>query len=162
MSKKKSLERGGGRPLIPPERASDLGGNNALKHAADLMRENLSLALGAGATFEMDAEMSPAVSCPKFSGCNAPICPLDAGWHERRILSMEPVCFYLLEHAKEGSEARFKQRGLGQLYEVIHRVLPGQLSKWGRVARAYARAKKSGSRLERLPIWVKVKEHVET
>ena len=31
----------------------------------------------------------------------------------------EPVCFYLLEHAKEGSKARFEERGLRELHEVM-------------------------------------------
>ena len=78
------------------------------------------------------------------------------------MLADEPVCFYLLEHAKEGSKARFEERGLRELYEVIDRVLPEQSSKWGKLRRTYKRAKTSGSRLERLPVWVKDKEHVET
>lgn len=78
------------------------------------------------------------------------------------MLADEPVCFYLLEHAKEGSKTRFKERGLGELYEVIGRVLPDQSSKWGRIARSYERAKTSGSRLEILPVWVKGKAYVET
>ena len=78
------------------------------------------------------------------------------------MLDDEPVCFYLLEHAKEGSKARFEERGLRELYEVIDRVLPEQSSKWGKLRRTYKRAKTSGSRLERLPVWVKGKEYVET
>jgi hypothetical protein len=106
--------------------------------------------------------MSALLSCPKFSRCNAPICPLDNEWHLRNMLNHEPVCFYLLEHAKEGSKTRFKERGLGELYEVIGRVLPDQSSKWRRIARSYEKAKTSGSRLEILPVWVKGKEYVET
>ena len=71
------------------------------------------------------------------------------------MLADEPVCFYLLEHAKEGSKARFEERGLRELYEVIDRVLPEQSSKWGRVRRTYERAKVTGSRLERLPVWIR-------
>ena len=106
--------------------------------------------------------MSALLSCPKFSRCNAPICPLDGEWDRRKMLDDEPVCFYLLEHAKEGSKARFEERGLRELYEVIDRVLPEQSSKWGKLRRTYKRAKTSGSRLERLPVWVKGKEYVET
>lgn len=106
--------------------------------------------------------MSALLSCPKFSRCNAPICPLDGEWDRRKMLYDEPVCFYLLEHAKEGSKTRFEEQGLGELYEVIDRVLPEQSSKWGRVKRTYGRAKVTGSRLERLPVWVKGKEYVET
>jgi hypothetical protein len=78
------------------------------------------------------------------------------------MLADEPVCFYLLEHAKEGSKARFEERGLRELYEVIDRVLPEQSSKWGKLRRTYKRAKTSGSRLETLPAWVKRKVYVET
>ena len=100
--------------------------------------------------------------CPKFSRCSAPICPLDGEWDRRKMLDDEPVCFYLLEHAKECSKARFEERGLRELYELIDRVLPEQSSKWGRIARTYERARTSGSRLEKLPIWVWSKEYVET
>ena len=99
--------------------------------------------------------MSALLSCPKFSGCNAPICPLDGEWDRRKILDDESLCFYLLEHAKEGSKVRFEERGLRELYEVIDRVLPEQSSKWGRVRRTYERAKVTGSRLERLPVWIR-------
>jgi hypothetical protein len=78
------------------------------------------------------------------------------------MLDDEPLCFYLLEHAKEGSKARFEERGLGELYEVIDRVLPEQSSKWGRVRRTYERAKVTGSRLERLPVWIRNANLMET
>ena len=78
------------------------------------------------------------------------------------MLDDEPVCFYLLEHAKEGSKARFEERGLRELYEVIDRVLPEQSSKWGRVRRTYERAKVTGSRLERLPVWIRNANLMET
>ena len=106
--------------------------------------------------------MSALLSCPKFSRCNAPICPLDGEWDRRKMLDDEPVCFYLLEHAKEGSKTRFEERGLGELYEVIDLVLPEQSSKWGRVRRTYERAKVTGSRLERLPVWIRNANLMET
>lgn len=106
--------------------------------------------------------MSSPLSCPKFARCNAPICPLDGEWIHRSMLDDEPVCFYILEHAKAGARARFHKRGLGEIYEVIDRVLADQSSKWGRIRRSYERAKASGSRLEKRPIWIKGKERVET
>jgi hypothetical protein len=63
--------------------------------------------------------MSQYDLCPKWNKCSAPICPLDDEWDRRRMLADEPVCFYLLEHAKEGSKARFEERGLRELYEVM-------------------------------------------
>jgi hypothetical protein len=106
--------------------------------------------------------MSQYDLCPKWNKCSAPICPLDDEWDRRRMLADEPVCFYLLEHAKEGSKARFEERGLRELYEVIDRVLPEQSSKWGKLRRTYARAKTSGSRLEKLPIWIRNGNLMET
>ena len=88
--------------------------------------------------------------CPKLSRCNAPICPLDHEWRKRRMLNHEPVCFYLLEYAKAGAEARFEWRGLDELYAVIGRELPGLQSRWGRIRRFYERAAQSNSRLDRL------------
>jgi hypothetical protein len=106
--------------------------------------------------------MSALLSCPKFSRCNASICPLDGEWDRRKMLDNEPLCFYLLEHAKKGSKARFEERGLRQLYEVIDRVLPEQSSKWGKLRRTYERAKTSGSRLGKLPIWIRNANLMET
>jgi hypothetical protein len=106
--------------------------------------------------------MSALLSCPKFSRCNASICPLDGEWDRRKMLDDEPVCFYLLEHAKEGSKTRFEERGLGELYEDIGRVLLDQSSKWGKLRRTYERAKTSGSRLGKLPIWIRNANLMET
>ena len=38
--------------------------------------------------------------CPKWSRCNAPICPLDSDWRTRRMLKGEPICAYLLEASR--------------------------------------------------------------
>jgi hypothetical protein len=100
--------------------------------------------------------------CPKFSKCNAPICPLDSDWRLRRMLRDEPVCFYLLEHAKAGSKTRFEGRGLVTLHEAIGRGLPSLTARWGRLRRFYERAKNSGARLEKTIILVREKEYVET
>lgn len=95
--------------------------------------------------------MSKSLSCPKFSKCSAPICPIDAFWELRTMRSSESVCFYLLEHAKADSKARFEGRGLGDLHCRIGEVLPALLSQWGRLRRFYERARGSGSRLENSP-----------
>jgi hypothetical protein len=105
----------------------------------------------------LDGGTKMSISYPKFLKCSSPICPLDERWDRRSMLDDEPVCFYVIEHSKESSRSRFDQRGLGDLYEVIERVLPEQSSKWGKLGRTYERAKISGSRLEKSPIWVKEK-----
>jgi len=93
--------------------------------------------------------MSEVASCPKFSKCSAPICPIDALWALRTMRNSESVCFYLLEHAKTDSRAEFEGRGLGDLHRRIGDLLPDLVSRWGRIKRFYERAKFSGSRLKR-------------
>jgi len=92
--------------------------------------------------------MTNSLSCPKFSKCSAPICPIDALWALRTMRNSDSVCFYLLEHAKTGSKARFEGRGLGDLHSRIGEVLPAFSNRWGRLRRFYERAKASGSRLD--------------
>ena len=48
--------------------------------------------------------MQPA-SCPRFDACNAPVCPLDAGWRSRTYLRGEAVCSLVLEAAKPDGAA---------------------------------------------------------
>ena len=43
--------------------------------------------------------------CPKWHGCNAPICPLDLEMLERAHQNGERVCLYLREYAKPGGTA---------------------------------------------------------
>ena len=78
------------------------------------------------------------------------------------MLRDDPVCFYLLEHAKVGSKARFEERGLTALYEAIDRRLPSFTERWGRLKRFYERAKTYGSRLDKSFNWIRGKEYVET
>lgn len=94
--------------------------------------------------------MRGITTCPKFSKCGSPICPLDALWELRTMRNSESVCFYLLEYAKTNSKARFEERGLGNLHRRIGEALPALLSRWGRLSRAYERAKAAGSRLDRI------------
>ena len=41
------------------------------------------------------------IECPRFDGCNAPVCPLDPNVLDRAHLKGEAVCFYLRLHAKK-------------------------------------------------------------
>jgi len=147
---------------VRPSHTLAQGTDRGLPQTGKAGRQNRSLAMGRGSSLDRGIEMSTPLSCPKFSRCNAPICPLDEKWAQRSMLGDETVCFYLLEHSKAGARARFHKRGLGEIYEVIGRVLADQSSKWGRIRRSYERAKASGSRLEKRPIWIKGKEYVET
>lgn len=48
--------------------------------------------------------------CPKFHGCNAPLCPLDPDWRKRSIIQGENQCHSLCEASKTGAEERFDRR----------------------------------------------------
>ena len=49
-------------------------------------------------------DLSPAtqgiIACPRFDGCNAPICPLDPNALDRAHLKGEAVCHYLRLYVK--------------------------------------------------------------
>jgi hypothetical protein len=90
-------------------------------------------------------------TCKKYQGCSAPICPLDSNWRKVRHLKGERICFYLAEAQKHGSEAIFRGRGLGELYQVIVEVTPDISIRWGTIKKALAKAAKTGSRINRKP-----------
>jgi hypothetical protein len=48
--------------------------------------------------------------CPRFPTCNANICPLDADWRKRSHVPGEEACQVVMEHVKEGADARFASR----------------------------------------------------
>ena len=54
--------------------------------------------------------MSRMYQCPKYEGCEAPLCPLDEAWNVRRMIQSDPLCHYLCEASKEGAIQRFKGR----------------------------------------------------
>lgn len=53
--------------------------------------------------------MSPR-DCPRYDGCNAPICPLDHDWHRRGVEPGEAVCPYLRETARPDVRTRYVGR----------------------------------------------------
>ena len=87
--------------------------------------------------------------CPKFQSCNAPVCPIDLAWAHRFNHKEDPTCFYLSESVKDGSQALFQGAGLGELYEVMHRVTPAIAKQHPRIKRALERAQQTGSRMAR-------------
>ena len=89
--------------------------------------------------------------CPKYKGCNAPICPLDQNWRKAKHLKGERVCYYLCEAQKDGAEAIFRGRGLGYPYQLMVEVAPDISTRWGTIKKALAKAAKTGSRLNRNP-----------
>jgi hypothetical protein len=61
-------------------------------------------------------------SCPKFSTCSAPVCPLDDQWRSARHLRKEPTCLYLREVSKAGGEARVRALLPAELADPVVRV----------------------------------------
>ena len=88
-------------------------------------------------------------NCPKFHACSAPICPIDSSWRKRKHLKGERVCFYLCEAQKDGSEYRFRGKGLGKLYQLIVEVTPDISVRWESIRQVLKRAKNTGSRMDR-------------
>lgn len=90
--------------------------------------------------------------CPKYSHCNANLCPLDPDISERSYLQGEPVCFYMLESAKKGAENRFKSVHSGdKLLQAIRDTLPALLIRCAPLRKPLDRAKRTGPRLGKRP-----------
>ncbi len=88
--------------------------------------------------------------CPKWARCNAPVCPLDSGWRKITLNREDSTCFYLSESVKHDAEAIFRERGLGDLFEVMSRLTPTIRARHRRIDAALMRASKSGSRMTKL------------
>jgi hypothetical protein len=98
-----------------------------------------------------------AMSCPRWERCSAAICPAEPRWRHSVHLSGERVCFYILELAKNGGQARLSRVLPAPLAEVIakgHRAItsahPVENLPQGHavIARAIAKAATRGSRIE--------------
>lgn len=57
-----------------------------------------------GLQIQIQAKGITMLDCPKWDSCNAPVCPLDSNWQLHRHLPGEPVCRWLREAVKLGSE----------------------------------------------------------
>lgn len=90
------------------------------------------------------------MKCPRFNSCSAPARPLDDSWQTRVMLSEDPTCFYLTEAVKADAEANFGGRGLADLYRLMADIIPAISSRHPRIRRALARAKLTGSRMNRV------------
>ena len=85
--------------------------------------------------------------CPKFSQCNAPVCPLDPEWKKRKHFSEDKCCYYLLEAAKIDAKGRFKVAGLFEMYAAIQGVQDEIISSSASIKHTYNRAKNTPSRM---------------
>jgi hypothetical protein len=97
-------------------------------------------------------------ACPKYDGCNAPICPLDPDRKLRSHGTGDPICFYMLESVKPGSDERFEARTIGGMLPAIRRAIPDICSRWASVRHTVQRAATTGSRMDRQQPKAKLKE----
>ena len=54
--------------------------------------------------------MSKMYQCPKYEGCEAPLCPLDEEWDKRKMLQNDNLCHYLCEASKKDATQRYRNR----------------------------------------------------
>ena len=90
-------------------------------------------------------------SCPKFEGCNAPLCPLDPDWRLRKHLEGEKACFYLTEFSKPAGKAILSRVLAGELYHTLVRVYPEVMSWPNPLRRQLKRSSKNPPRIGRRP-----------
>lgn len=93
-------------------------------------------------------------SCPRFSSCSAPVCPLDSQWRDRKHCHGEPVCYWFREAVK-GSDIPSAVMALGgdislslasQLDLKVSEVLPEVISRWGDIKAKLKRAATQSSK----------------
>jgi hypothetical protein len=104
--------------------------------------------------------MSMIYDCPKFSGRNAPICPMHEGWRRAVHVRGEAVCLWLRELQKSGGTARvaaaLREDQFKAVSVVSEELLSGSATAsgedlpngLGNVRREMLRAAGSGSKLE--------------
>lgn len=108
----------------------------------------------AGSGFKYAAKYNTIVpeSCPHFRKCSAPICPLDPDWRSRTHLRGESICFFLRQYSKPISRAKFGGYIPEQLLNVIARVLPDIIDRYGDIRRRLKRSATTPSKLGRRPV----------
>lgn len=92
--------------------------------------------------------------CPKWDGCNAPVCPEDPNWRRVSHLPGERICLWLREVGKAGGNERVLGTlpgKLGQAVVAAHLELtsssvPGVIGR-GQLRKALLRAAASSSKI---------------
>jgi hypothetical protein len=79
----------------------------------------------------------PMLACPKFAGCSAPLCPLDAAGAGAVHLKNEPVCAYLLASAKAGAAEHYAG---DPVFLAALAALPRIAERWPDIKRRISRA----------------------
>lgn len=86
-------------------------------------------------------------NCPRFEGCSANICPLDADWRLRWHLEHERVCGLLTESVKPAGEANLRGVLPAKLVSAVLGERSAICARWGAIRRRLERASKTGSKL---------------
>ena len=81
--------------------------------------------------------------CPRFDGCNAPICPLDPDVLDRAHVKGNPVCHYLRLYAKNGLWGLKPGSLPANLPIRVAEVYPQLIARYGSLKGALLRAAKS-------------------
>jgi hypothetical protein len=71
-----------------------------------------------------------SASCPRFDGCNAPICPLD-DWQRAQHLQGERVCLWLREAVKPSGMARIAHASTVDIAVSVAKALPAIMASSG-------------------------------
>lgn len=87
--------------------------------------------------------------CPRFEKCNAPICPLDRQWRERKYHQGERICFYLTEAMKANCSSRFANRADHALLTHAAQFISQMRLRFPNMADKFDRAAQTGSLIER-------------
>ena len=95
-----------------------------------------------------DVIKTGAARCPRFDGCNAPVCPLDPDWPRAQHLPGERVCLWLREAVKPGGMARIAHAATDEIAVTVAEALPAILaSSSADLRHKLAEASRSGSKL---------------
>ena len=87
-------------------------------------------------------------SCVRYHACNAPLCPLDQGLRERKMLPGEPLCLLLREWMKPGGYERLAGTLPGWQMEMLRQTHAHLSASPGPARKALKRASKQGSKVE--------------
>lgn len=90
--------------------------------------------------------MGPS-DCPKFSKCNAPICPLDQDWDKRTHSHGEPICLWLREWSKPTGKATLGHAVGEQMARRIGETAPLISARHSDIRDSLRQAAKYGSKV---------------
>lgn len=84
--------------------------------------------------------------CPKWDGCNAPLCPLDPDAPLRRHLRGEPLCLWLRELVKEDGGATLARALAADAAATVAAMAPAIMDRSSDVRTKLRAASRTGSK----------------